>query len=258
MLRADTWEAPRRAVAAVRDSVAWPHPEWWALMVSAVAWILLIVPHAIALAGAPDHDHHAPASLPGASSVVLDARDWLLMIVAMMFPLSVASIQATAARSLWRRRHRAIAWWLGGYITPWFILGVVVSLCTTLLSIEPLAGSSATAALAFMVAGLWQISSARALSLKRCHRTQPLAPSGWRANCDCVRYGWTTGVYCVATCGVLMVACWLLGHGALGLAGMMAGMTISLAERYMIRPNQRWLAAALGLMAVVAASTASW
>ena len=73
-----------------------------------------------------------------------------------------------------------------------------------------------------------------------------------------MRYGWTTGVHCVATCGVLIVACWLLGHGALGLAGMITAMTIGLAERYMIRPNQRWLAAALSLVAVVAASTASW
>jgi len=98
----------------------------------------------------------------------------------------------------------------------------------------------------------------RARSLKRGHRTQPLAPTGWRANYDCVRYGWTTGVHCVATCGVLIAACWLLGHGALGLAGMITAMTIGLAERYMIRPNQRWLAAALSLVAVVAASTASW
>src|SRR5262245_26892105 len=216
--------------AAVRARVAWPHPEWWTLAMSAVAWTLIAAPRP------PHHDH----------GVVAHTRDWLLMIVAMMLPLSVASIQATAARSLWRRRHRAIAWWLAGYLTPWFMLGAAVSFAW-----RPV--SAPVAALAFIVAGLWQVSTLRARALKRCHRTPSLAPTGWRANYDCARYGWTTGVYCVAACGALMVACSLLGHGPIGLAGMVATTMVGAAERYLIRPDQRWLAGGLALQAVVAA-----
>jgi predicted metal-binding membrane protein len=155
---------------------------------------------------------------------------------------------------LWRRRHRAIACWLVGYTTPWLILGLTVSILTRQLSFEPSPASEGVAALAFIAAGLWQMAPARARALRRCHRTQPLAPTGWRANYDCLRYGSNTGVHCVASCGVLMVACWLLGHGSLGLAGMVTATLVGLAERYTIRPDQRRLAGALALQAIVVAA----
>jgi predicted metal-binding membrane protein len=248
------WIEPRRLLASVREHVAWRHPEWWTLALSGGAWVA-IATVATSAAGATGHGHAELRSLPDLVAVAAHARDWLLMIAAMMLPLSVGSIQATAARSLWRRRHRAIFFWLAGYLTPWLVLGLVVSIFTNQLS-SGQAISGSLAALAFIAAGLWQVAPPRARALMRCHKTQPLAPKGWHANYDCVRYGWSTGVNCVSACGVLMVACWLLGHGGLGLAGMLMATGIGLAERYMIRPDQRWLAGALALQAAVAAAVA--
>jgi predicted metal-binding membrane protein len=73
---------------------------------------------------------------------------WLVMTVAMMVPLTVASIRTTAARSLWSRRERAVAGFLLGYLGPWLIAGMAVTMLATVL-----AGHSLTALL--YAAGAW-------------------------------------------------------------------------------------------------------
>ena len=243
-------------LATARERVAWRHPEWWVLAMSAAAWVVMAVPGTAAIP--TSHHGHAAPSWLDASGGIVSARDWLLMIVAMMFPLCIASIQATAARSLWRRRHRAIASWLIGYVAPWLMLGLVVSFSTATLWPSGPQPSGAIVAVAFVVAAVWQGASLRARVVRRCHRTQPLAPSGWRATRDCMRYGWTTGIHCVVACGALMIACSLAGHGALGLFCMVAATFVGLAERYMIRPDERWLAGAVALQAIVAAFAFPW
>jgi hypothetical protein len=212
------------------------------MALSAAAW-LLIAASAIALA-----DH---ATTHTTASFLPYARDWLLMVVAMMFPLSVGGIQATAARSLWRRRHRAIAWWLLGYLAPWSVLGFLLWLIAATFFTPDQSAPGGLVALVFAAAALWHATSTRARAVSGCHRTQPLAPTGWRANYDCVRYGWATGTNCVVACGALMVACSLLGHGLGGLLAMISVTSISLAERYMVRPDRRLLAAAVGVHALM-------
>src|SRR5205085_2642732 len=78
---------------ALRERIAWAHPEWWALGFSAAAWLNLST---AALATASrEHQHHMSRGL----------ADWMVMAVAMMVPLTTDAIQMIAARSLWRRRH---------------------------------------------------------------------------------------------------------------------------------------------------------
>ena len=109
-------------------------------------------------------------------------------------------------------------------------------------------------ALVFAAAAIWQATSQRARAVSGCHQTQPLAPTGWRASYDCARYGWTTGANCLAACGVLMTASYLLGHGIGGLLAMVTVTFIGLTERYAIRPNRSLLASVIGVHAIVVAA----
>ena len=240
------------ALTAFRSRVLWRHPEWWALALSAAAWLML-VSEAVALSTFTHRSHVVGATR--SIETLAFARGWLLMVVAMMLPLGVGAIRATADRSLWRRRHRAIAAWLAGYLTACFLPGAVMSIAVA-PHLQGRAGvSTAAVALCFAFASLWQVSAWRARALARCHRTRPLAPDGWRADYDCMRYGWTTGVWCFLACGALMFACGLLGHGAPGVAVMAIATGIGVAERYLVRPDQRWLTAPIAAMALTAAVT---
>jgi hypothetical protein len=207
--------------------LAWRHPEWWALAACAGAWIAILTSH--------DHGmHHAPA--PDAASRL---GAWGLMIVAMMVPFVVGQIRFTADRSLWRRRHRAIAGFLSGYLACWTLAGVV------LLGVG---ASGAAAGAAFFVAAIWQLTARRRVAMARCHRTAPLAPKGWRADAHTLRYGWSIGGSCVLSCWPAMAACALSGHRIpvmLALAGLTA------AERFTRRPDPRLFSAALASLGII-------
>jgi hypothetical protein len=212
-------------VAGFRARTIWRHPEWWALALSAAAWSI-IVGDAFSSWSAPHRMHAGDAIALGALT-----RDWLLMVFAMMMPLSITSIRATAERSLWRRRNRAIAGWLLGYTAACLIPGLLLSIVVTAL-LGAARSSAGFIALSIAAAAMWHVTTPRSRALMTCHRTQPLAPDGWRADFDCLRYGWTTGVSCSLACGGLMFASWLAGHGPFGVAAMVIATTIGVVERY--------------------------
>jgi len=165
------------------------------------------------------------------------------MTFAMMLPMVVDSIRATAERSLWRRRHRAIAAFLIGYLSLWIVIGALVTLVRIPSNAQPW-----LAAGAFAIAGAWQLTRAKRVALAGCHRTAPLAPSGWQADRDCIRYGWMIGARCIVSCWALMLACFVAGHAIAATAGLTA---IGTVERYASRPDQRLLSAALFAGALV-------
>lgn len=193
--------------------LAWRHPEWWTLVLSAGAWISMFRPHA----------HHAHP-----------LTSWLVMTLAMMLPMVVDPVRTTAERSLWRRRHRAMALFLFSYVGCWMLAGLAASFITISHPFAP--------AIAFSLAGAWQLTRFKRLSLVACHRTRPLAPRGWRADRDCLLYGATIARSCVTSCWALMLACSLAGHS---LPATLFVTAIALTERYTARPDQRLLSAAL-------------
>lgn len=233
--------------------LAWKHPEWWTIALSAAAWVTIVGQWLLA----SPHDHaghggHAPrdGSLIVSSVLMLIASS-VLMIVAMMFPMVVSSVRTMAARSLWRRRHRAILQFLCGYMAPWVLFSLVISLVFAVLRAQVTEiglASSQAAAFGFGAAVLWQLTPFKRRALFACHRTIPIAANGWRADRDCFHSGWIIGNSCVASCWVLMLACMLSEHS---LPAMLCATVIGMIERAQFRPNQRLLCSAMLLLAVV-------
>jgi predicted metal-binding membrane protein len=245
------------------EAVTWRHPEWWSLGLSVGAWLLLATTSASAgdLAAAHHHAGSAAAAITGltggmaatvltgsAAAWIPGVLGWLTMVVAMMVPLVLAQIRFAAARSLWRRRHRAIVGFLVGYLGTWLVVGLGAVGLSVALQADDRVAASWVAALGFVVAAAWQLSPIKWRALRGCDRTNPLAPHGWRADRDCVRYGWLVGGQCLLSCWALMLACMLAGHGVLALAGV---TIVTAAERYLARPDQRIVCGLLAGLAVV-------
>jgi hypothetical protein len=199
----------------------WIHPEWWSIGLTTVAWAMVIY-YAIAHDG---HMHHI-------ISFQVEFLNWCLMVVAMMVPLMQEPLRWVAFRSFRYRRHKAMLLFLVGFLLPWMITGVVVAWLRTLhLSHYPLLASGM-----FGLAALWVLVPVRTRALVFCHRTVPLAPSGRKADRDCVRFSFLIGSSCVVTCGFLMLACILTGHNLIAILG---GAMLGVLERRSFRPP-RW------------------
>jgi predicted metal-binding membrane protein len=217
-------EALRRA--------AWERPEWWALATAAGAWAFML-PHAI------QHGAHARHHV---MTPLAELVHWLLMIIAMMVPLMTDAVRFVAFRSLALRRHRAIATFLLGYLGVWLACGLpVVALRRAAFTHNHLA-----AAIAFLAAAGWTLSNCHQRAVKACHYQGPLAPYGWPATRDGVRYGARLGVACVVSCWPLMLACTLTGHSVIA---MLATGAIGAWERLSFRPPYRLVALGIGVLA---------
>ena len=214
--------------------IGWRYPHWWAATLSAAAWCWLTVRW---WRSSLQHPHTA-----------FTIVDWMIMVFAMMLPLVIDHIRFTAVRSLWARRQRATVLFVCGYLGTWLLIGVALSAMTLVIGTTHVLDFRWTPAAAFAAASLWQLAPAKRRALAKCHRTMPLAPHGWRANRDCLRYGWITGTRCAVTCGALMLACAFAGHGVLA---MLSATAVAGVERYDTRAHQRSTPAALGVIAVV-------
>ena len=186
----------RLSVASARRLV-WRHPEWWSVALGLAAWIALL---------------SVPRHSMSHQSTAIKLTSWLLMVVAMMFPLVTAQVRQAAFHSLWNRRHRAIGVFLAGYVMPWLAFGALVVLIQRAFPVDK---PATVIIVAILVAAAWQASPWKRRALDRCHRIMPLAPRGWRANRDCLRFGWNIGTACLCACWALMLVCAVSDHGIL-------------------------------------------
>src|SRR4029453_8935011 len=109
---------------SLRERLAWRHPEWGSLALSAICWVGLLT-----RTSTPHHAAHATGGM----------TEWTLMVIAMMFPIVITPVRVTAERSLWRRRHRAIAEFLAGYVLVWLVVGAIaISVLTVVLLVSGL------------------------------------------------------------------------------------------------------------------------
>jgi predicted metal-binding membrane protein len=236
---AATPQAAQGTVPLRLRRIGWRHPEWWVALVAAAAWTFMVDTSF-------RHATHAHA-VSGASHGIIATA---VMVTAMMLPLALANVRHVALSSLWRRRHRAIAAFLVGYLCCWAVAQTVIQ--GTLGFLTPLLGWTSVAGLATVTAVLWDVSPGRRRRLRRCELTVPLAPRGWRADTDCIRYGVITGLSCVTTCWALMVTAAAFSHSILVMA-VVFGVQVS--DRYQRRPSP--VLAALAVLGVCLLSLAA-
>lgn len=186
----------RHAFAPVRLSV---------LGASLAAWITLAVLSWRSARGLPDFlcsVTPAPWLTPGWFASA--SLGWLLMIVAMMAPMTLPAIAHIQVSVFAQRRVRATLIFLAGFAAIWLIPGLAISALAR--AFETMAASGyGPAALALLIAGTWQCSPWRQGFLNRCHAHRPLAAFGLRADLDALRLGLAHGLSCIGTCWAWML-----------------------------------------------------
>ena len=172
-------------------------PEYWMLALSAVAWISMALHAGV-------HVHQ-----PGAAA---SWWHWMVMVVAMMLPLKIDGVRQTAERSLWSRRNRSIAGYLAGYVSVWALAGIPLAWAAKAFELPARVDWMLGAAVGLFIAAAWLVSPWKPIAARMCHRSSPLSPLGWKADRDCLAYGWMSACGCVFNCWPLMLGCWLSKH----------------------------------------------
>lgn len=170
-----------------------------------------------------------------------------VMIVAMMLPLTLASIRHVARSSARPRLLRAIGGFLLGYLAIWMV--IMTAITGAWSAIASLAGATVAAVLAMAAAVLWEVAPSKRRMERGCRRTVPLASQGWRADADCARYGVVAAAGCAASCWALMAVCVAFAH-SLPVMAVLFG--VQLTGRYQRRPSP--VLAALVVLAVCVAA----
>lgn len=140
---------------------------------------------------------------------------WLLMVVAMMWPLLVPLANRIASGSYprWRIGLPIVAVAVATLL--WLAFGLVAGVFAQLAAIP--AGSLWWQLAALTVAGLARWSARRARLLTRCAATPPIAPGGRRGIRTAARAGAVEWRRCAILCGPLMLAM-VPGHSIVVLA----------------------------------------
>lgn len=178
------------------------------------------------------------------------------MVLAMMLPIVAPHARRVAMRSLWHRRHRAMVWFLLGYLAVWFAIGV--SLAGVLVAVGQPDPGPAVLAAALLGAAAWQVSRPRRRVMRRCGALRPGAIRGWHADRDCAIAGLRIGLRCAFTCGPVMLGM-AVGHGLILMGGLLALLLSERArgpnpDRRAGRPLEAWYlvayAAVIGVVAI--------
>ncbi|MDR7275547.1 DUF2182 domain-containing protein [Catenuloplanes atrovinosus] len=194
------------------------HPHWPAMLLAAAAWVAILLPRP----GTARHAHHADP---------VGFGDWVLMCVAMMVPIVLPAVRHVAVNSLRRRRLRAMAIFLAGYVGVWALAGAV------LLPVAALPPRVPLLVALIALAAVWQVLPARRACLRACHRTVPLPPTGPRAAAGGLRFGVWHGLACAGVCGPLMAIMAVPGtHHPLWMIGVTAAVFLT---RYPPRGRRR-------------------
>lgn len=209
---------PRRRAALSRFAAE--RPEAFVYAIAASCWAaLLLRPQAAAATAFCTWEGDPLAALTFAARVSLASVEWppalahwLLMIGAMMLPMAAMAVRHVAFRSFRRRRARAMAGFLLGYASVWlaaaplYLAGAIVAHLAFGGSVLVPLGA------ALAIAAAWQATTAKRRALRQCHRTVPLAPSGWRADRACLAFGLAHGRSCLVSCWALMLVPAAAGH----------------------------------------------
>jgi hypothetical protein len=203
---------PTRALRRrrLRDNLTRPHRGWWLTVAAGIAWAALVAWSITDLStghhGGAGHAGHAmahPAAGEPANAGIWILH-WLLMVVAMMWPLYAASTAALARATFRRWRVAAVAAHVGAITALWLAVGVVGRGVYLLVENFVPAWVWSLGWLVVAVAVTWSMWRARLL--RTCGRIGVIAPAGRRALITASGSGARMFPRCVALCGPVMLA----------------------------------------------------
>ena len=208
------------------------------LLASAAGWIALAwlltddrVPYSVVAMGHGEHAASTATRMSHSSGPFLAM--WLAMILAMAPPLLLREIGRLWRTSLRRLRLLTLGWFLCGYVGIWLLAGVAPAMLSGWVTVS---AERMTTAIALVA--LWYCSPARQRCLNACHRVPTLRVFGMAAQWDSLRYGVSTGWYCVGTCGLAMLLVLLAkDHHLLGMALVAVVATV---ERHLPARRPGW------------------
>jgi hypothetical protein len=213
--------APPSRPSSWRHLLAW-HPEWWVYVVSAAAWLGLVV---IGVSGAISMSmplaEHVPGPVGGLDTWWDRWTHWLLMVPAMMLPVVAARVRAVGLRSVWSRRHLSAGLYVLGFLAVWAVVGAALVAVVVAAGLDHDAGDLLVVSL--LLAAAWQGSPARRRLVRRCAPLRLGAPTGLAADADCLRAGARSAQRCMLECWPVMLAM-ALSHSLL----LMVGLTVVL------------------------------
>ncbi len=215
------------------------------LAVTLLAWAAVLVPELLrsastggpgsgspgtgpgARAASHGHAHHVLAGTSTTDPDVSEALPWSftspmgfltgwgLMVVAMMAPLLIPALRHAFARSLPRRRRRAVALVTVAYVATWTAGGV--GLVALAGGVRALTGADVAILGGLAVAVLWQAAPLKQRCRNRRAGHPPLAAFGRAADLDALRFGATHAVWCFGSCWALMLIPLLVPEWHVGL-----------------------------------------
>jgi predicted metal-binding membrane protein len=203
--------------------------------ISLIAWIVILLESSGSSCCAPNELKVLLALNPA----VLWARDWGLMLIAMMAPTLAPAIYHIRISSLAVRRARSLAFFTVGFGVVWMAVGSVM------LAIE--LGAKWWASQSYLpvtvvcaIALVWQASPLKQRCLNRTHSHKALAAFGATADWDVFKMGWEHGVWCTGSCWAAMLFPILLPERHL--LAMVAVSTLMSCERLdpPKTPSWRW------------------
>ncbi len=183
---------------------------------SVVAWLTLLW---LAVPTGPSAvPGHAHGSIPGgadAAAAAVDALSWAwvagwsLMVVAMMWPLLVPTVDHVSRAAFPRWRFTLVSITVLTATLLWLALGFAVALAAQVAGIP---AGSVWWQLAFIgVAAVAWRSAARSRLLWRCAKLPPIDPGGLRGARRSAAAGLVSWQRCALLCGPLMMAM-VVGH----------------------------------------------
>ncbi len=221
----------------------------------AAAWAMLL---AAAVLGLGLHDHHAifeggesPWAVAGA--VMLFVVGWQIMVLAMMVPSTIGSIEPSPPMAV-PTNHLSAGRFLVGYVGVWTAGGIVLLAADGSLH-QALENAPAIAERPWLVtgaillaSGAWQLTPARRRCLRIAREELAAATNADIERRSSFELGAAHGMACLGSCGVLMLAVIALGSGAISIIGMIVASALVYFEKTGSRGEQ--LATATGAVLV--------
>jgi predicted metal-binding membrane protein len=209
------------------------------LSISLIAWIVILLKPSSSSCCAPRESVMSLEILLALNPAVSPARDWGLMLIAMMAPTVVPALYHIRISSFAGRRARSIAFFAAGYGAVWMAAGSVmfaIELGATWWAPQSYLPATVVGAVALV----WQGSPFKQRCLNRAHSHRALAAFGAAADWDVLRMGLEHGLWCTGSCWAAMLFPILLPEGHF--VAMVAVSTLMFCERLdpPKTPSWRW------------------